>query len=77
MIKSIDEMSDKIQIDLTGPQGNAFFLLGQAARLCKQLKLPIEKVDEIKKEMTASDYEHLVQTFDKHFGDYVILYRKQ
>lgn len=26
----------RIKIDLTGPQGNAFFLLGLAKRLCDQ-----------------------------------------
>ncbi len=29
----------------------------------------------IQTEMTNGDYEHLVETFDKYFGDYVILER--
>jgi hypothetical protein len=62
----------KIEIDLTGPQGNAFFLLGTATRLARQLGLDPEKVTE---EMRESNYEHLVQTFDKYFGEHVILYR--
>ena len=38
MIKSKEEIIDRgIEIDLTGPQGNAFFLIGQASSLCKQL----------------------------------------
>lgn len=62
----------KLTIDLTGPQGNAFFLLGQARSLCKQLGLDYEKVSE---EMKSGDYENLIQTFDKYFGEFVDLER--
>lgn len=61
-----------IEIDLTGPDGNAFVLIGTASRLAKQLGLD---ADEIKSEMMSGDYEHLVNTFDKHFGHFVTLYR--
>ena len=59
-------------IDLTGPDGNAFCLLGLADKWSK--KLGLDK-DKIYKEMTNSDYENLVQTFDKYFGNYVIIER--
>ena len=61
-----------IEIDLTGPDGNAFVLIGMASRLAKQLGLD---ADEIKAEMMSGDYENLVNTFDKHFGHFVTLYR--
>ena len=61
-----------IEIDLTGPDGNAFVLIGTASRLAKQLGLD---ADEIKTEMMSGDYENLVNTFDKHFGHFVTLYR--
>ena len=61
-----------ITIDLTGPQGNAFYLLGTANNLAKQLGL--NSVD-IMTEMKSGDYENLVQTFDNYFGDIVTLYR--
>jgi len=70
MIKS--KKSNGIEIDLTGPQGNAFYLLGTAVNLGRQLGLNTEKVCE---EMKSGDYEHLVNTFDKHFGHLVTLYR--
>jgi len=63
---------DKIEIDLTGPQGNAFNLLGVANRLSKQLGL---NSDEIQAEMMSGDYENLVKVFDFYFGDFVILYK--
>ena len=59
-----------IVIDLTGPDGNAFVLIGKAGNLAKQLGLD---KDAIQKEMMKGDYEHLVNTFDKHFGDFVTL----
>lgn len=61
-----------IVIDLTGPQGNAFYLLSMAGTLAKQLGL--DEV-EIVEEMTSGDYEHLLGVFDNHFGNYVILER--
>lgn len=59
-------------IDLTGPDGNAWVLLGIARRAAKQLSMDFEP---IQKEMMSGDYENLVETFDKHFGDYFILER--
>ena len=38
-------------IDLTGPQGNAFYLLGTAMNLCKQLKLSSEFTEIILNEI--------------------------
>lgn len=71
MIKSKEQKSG-IEIDLTGPDGNAFVLIGKAGSLAKQLGLD-SKV--IQNEMMKGDYEHLVNTFDKHFGNFVTLYR--
>ena len=54
-----------VEIDLTGPDGNAYALLGYASTYAKQLGLPFDK---IKDEMTSGDYDNLVQVFDKYFG---------
>ena len=61
-----------LEIDLTGPDGNAYVLMGYASNLAKQLKKD-EKA--IKEDMRSGDYEHLVEVFDREFGDYVTLYR--
>jgi len=61
-----------IEIDLTGPQGNAFFLLGTAKNLAKQLEL---NSSEILDEMKSGDYENLIKVFDHYFGSVVTLYR--
>jgi hypothetical protein len=64
-----------IVVDLTGPQGNAFFLLGMAQDLGRQLKFDKETRDLVTKQMQESDYENLIRVFDKYFGDFVILER--
>jgi hypothetical protein len=52
---------------LSSPQGNAFYLLSLAKIQSKKMGLVFE---DIKKEMTASDYKNLVAVFEKYFGDY-------
>jgi hypothetical protein len=68
MIKSKKQTG--IVIDLTGPDGNAFVLIGKAGNLAKQLGLDKAKIQA---EMMSGNYEHLVNTFDKYFGDFVTL----
>ena len=70
MIKKKTEQG--IVIDLTGPEGNAFCLLGYASQYAKQLGLDSKKIQD---EMTTGDYENLVKVFDKHFGNFVTLLR--
>lgn len=62
----------KMEIDLTGEQGNAFVLMGIAGRLAKQLN---KDKENIIKRMMAGDYENLLKVFEEEFGDYVDLYR--
>jgi hypothetical protein len=74
-IKKKTERYEKMVIDLTGPDGNAFALLGIASRLGKQLELDKEQQEKIRIEMMSSDYENLIKVFDENFGDYVDLER--
>ena len=62
----------KMEIDISGPEGNAYYLLGTAKAFAKQLGLDAEAIEE---EMKSSDYENLIIVFDKHFGEYVDLVR--
>ena len=61
-----------IEIDLTGPQGNTFFLLGTAKNLARQLDF---NESFILNEMRSGDYENLIKVFDHYFGSVVTLYR--
>jgi hypothetical protein len=76
LIKSREERENtKIEIDLNTSEGNALVLIGIARSLGKQLGFDDFRIKCIQDEMMLSSYEMLVQTFDKWFGDYVILYR--
>jgi len=71
MIK-IKKPNGKIEIDLTGPQGNAFHLIGVARDLSKKLGMDSEAITQ---EMMNGDYEHVIETMEKYFGHVVIMYR--
>ena len=62
-------------IDLTGPDGNAYYLMGTACNLMKQLKFTPEEADGVLDEMKSSDYENLIKVFDKYFGSIIDLER--
>ena len=72
MIKSIDEKPGQIEIDLTGEQGNVFYLIAQGGRYCKQLGLNSEVFT---RRMMSGDYENAINVFEEYFGEFVILYR--
>ena len=72
MIKSIEEKETKLEIDLTGPDGNVFNLISKGGRLCKQLG---KNSEVFARRMMSGDYENAVKVFDEYFGDFVTLYR--
>lgn len=72
MIREKQTSKGPIVIDLTGPDGNAFVLMGYAKGYARQLGMD---PNSIIKEMMSGDYENLLKVFDGYFGDYVILER--
>ena len=75
-IKSKSERKvHRIEIDLSGPAGNAFVLLKLADDLGKSLGYDSDHRERILDDMRLSTYEMLLQVFDREFGDYVILWR--
>ncbi len=72
MIKPKSQRPKLLELDLSGPEGNAFCLIGYAQKFCKELGMePKPIVDD----MMSGDYDHLIEIFDKHFGAFVTLYR--
>jgi len=65
-------VKSKLEIDLSGPDGNAFVLMGIAQKWAKQLGLDSKAVIA---DMMSGDYEHLLSVMEKHFGDHIIMYR--
>ena len=76
LIMAIKNKSDippyPILIDLTGPDGNVFVLMGKAKGFARDLDLDGDKIIN---EMMSSDYENAVKVFDKNFGSFVTLLR--
>jgi len=62
-------MNRKI-IDLSGEEGNAFVLLGYVGNIGKQLGWSREYIEKIEDEMTESDYENLLNVFEKYMNSY-------
>ncbi len=70
-----EKPQQKMEIDLTGPEGNAFVLMGYAQQWGKQLGYSQHKIDCIIDEMKLTNYEGLLYTFDREFGHFVTLWR--
>jgi hypothetical protein len=62
-------------IDLQGPNGNAFALMGHAVDLLRQLDRR-DEVHAMRTDMMSGDYDNLIRIFEKNFGDYVTLVGK-
>ncbi len=76
MIVSRSEMPVRpIEIDLNGPDGNAYVLMAYARDIGRRIGFSEEKIKAIHKVMMLTNYDGLVHTFDQEFGDYVILYK--
>ena len=75
MITEKRPKNKKIEIDLRGPEGNAFALLAIASKIGKELGLNTDERGAISAEMMSSDYDNLIKVMDRHFGDYVIMYK--
>ncbi len=58
-------------INLDGPDGNAFALMAYAKRFAKDMGYVSDEA--ILNNMRSGDYTNLVRTFDKYFGEFVIL----
>ena len=60
-----------VTIDLAGPEGNAYALMGYAKEWGKQLG---KNTDDIINRMKSDDYENLVNVFVEEFQDICEVY---
>ena len=67
-------MSGRV-IDLSGPNGNAFALMGYAGDLLRQMGRRHE-LSAIRTQMMSGDYNNLLRIFEENFSDYVELINK-
>lgn len=75
MIVNKKDMTRGIEIDLTGPDGNSFFLIGTARRMGREVGMSADYISEMVTRMTSGDYENLIKVFDDEFGSIVTLIR--
>ena len=64
-------MQYRVEINLNGPDGNAFALMRKAKYLGVKLDLSKDEIDNIVKEMMSGDYDNLVEVFITNFGQLV------
>ena len=73
------EETGMVEIDLTGPDGNVFYLMGAAKKLTRTLNERrgnnLLNWRDIQTDMMKGDYDRAIEVFDKHFGHIVILYK--
>lgn len=58
-------------IDLDGPDGNAFVIMGRVQNLMRQLGYSKAKIEDTMGLMESSDYVNLLRVADKVIGDHV------
>ena len=63
----------RVEVNLNGPDGNAFALMRKAKYLGVKLDLSKDEIDSIIKEMMSGDYDNLVEVFKRNFGQLVKL----
>ncbi len=55
------ETRKELNLNLVGKDGNAFFLLGYFAQQAKKAGWSKEQIEEVRKDATSDDYDHLLQ----------------
>ena len=70
-----EKPQQKMEIDLTGPEGNACILMGYARTWGRQLGYSDHRIKCIIDEMKLTNYEGLLHTFDREFGAFVTMWR--
>lgn len=51
-----------ISVQLTGQNGNAFYILGIIEKALRKNKIPQTEIDQFIKEATSGDYDNLLRT---------------
>ena len=62
--------AEKIFIKLSGETGHAFHIIGEVRKLCKKSG---KNFEAIHKEMTAGDYDHMIDVVKGHFDCFVFI----
>jgi len=61
------------EIELSGPEGNSYYLMALVEKIGTQLGLSVEKKNKIITDMKSGDYENLLKIFNENFWMVVTL----
>jgi hypothetical protein len=56
--------------DLSGPDGNAFAIMGKAVQAMKKAEVPEETIAQYRKEATSGDYQNLLKVTEEYVDVY-------
>jgi len=62
-----------IKYEIGGTAGNAFAIIGFVHNELLSAGKTKEEVDAVVDDMQSSDYQHLLEVFDKHFGTVITI----
>jgi hypothetical protein len=54
-------------VQLSGEDGNAFFIIGRACAAAKKADVPRPEIDAFTEEAMSGDYDHVLQTVMAYF----------
>lgn len=63
----------EIKLDLNGPEGNAFYIMGAISRVLKIANESQDTIQSVLDDMKSSNYEHLCEVASR----YITLYRSR
>lgn len=55
------------RLKLIGEDGNAFFIIGRARSVAKKMGWSAERIEEMTKKATSSDYDNLLRVMMEYF----------
>lgn len=56
-----------VEVELSGVDGNAFFILGQCQKAARRAGIDQDRINEFTEKATSGDYDHLLQTAMTYF----------
>lgn len=52
----------EIEVQLSGEDGNAFFIIGRVRKAMRRADVPDNEIEQFSVECQSGDYDHLLQT---------------
>lgn len=62
-----EEVDERPFVQLTGNDGNAFAIIGACQKAARRANWPKNRIDAVRDDMMAGDYDHLLQVARENF----------